>query len=147
MDQKQLCVAAKQRQGLTSDGQLALRLGVDRSRASKLVRGVSPADEAEIMMLADMAGIDPHVAFAAVHKGREKNPAKQAYWEKISMQFASVALAVMLIFTGFVGDAKSANLDLKSYKLCEIRDWKYVLIRRFKLLASMLISRLPLFAA
>lgn len=121
MDQKELCVAAKQRQGLTSDNQLALRLGVDRSRASKLVRGVSPADEAEIMMLADMAGIDPHKAFAAVHKDREKNPAKKAYWEKISIGFAMAGLAFALITTGvFVSpDATASNLPIRNlYVIC-----------------------------
>ncbi|RJG00955.1 DUF3693 domain-containing protein [Noviherbaspirillum sedimenti] len=120
MNQTQLIDAAKQQGGLTSDYKLAQALGVSTGRVSSLRNGDKAADEAEIAMLADMAGIDLHIALAAVHKNREKNPAKRAYWEKISMQFASVALAVTLVFTGFAGDARAGNGDLKSYKLCEI---------------------------
>lgn len=109
MDQIQLLDVAKQKQGLTSDYQLAQALGVRPGRISDLRTQGKPADEAELMMLADMAGVDPHVAFAAVHKSREKNPAKRAYWEKISMQFAAWMVAVMLVFTAFPGDAKAAS--------------------------------------
>jgi transcriptional regulator with XRE-family HTH domain len=94
MNQIELIVAAKQQQGLTSDNQVALRLGVTRSRVSQIARNLKPADEAEIAMLADMAGIDLHIALAAVHKDREKNPAKRAYWEKIAVQFS---MAIMLV--------------------------------------------------
>lgn len=99
MNQIELIDAAKQQQGLTSDGQLALRLGVTRSRVSQIHRNKKPADEAEISMLAEMAKIDVRVALAAVHKDREKNPAKRAYWERISTQFAvaSVAAATVVV--------------------------------------------------
>lgn len=99
MDQIGLLDAAKQQQGLTSDYALAQRLGVKGGRISDLRSGARPADEAEIMMLADMAKIEPHIAFAAVHKDREKNPAKRAYWERISTQFAvaSVAAATVVV--------------------------------------------------
>ncbi|PUA19022.1 hypothetical protein [Glaciimonas sp. PCH181] len=97
MNQIDLIDAAKQQGGLTSDNQLALRLGITRSRVSELRSGRRPADEAEIMMLADMAKVEPHVAFAAVHKELEKNPAKRAYWERISLQFAVAGVATISV--------------------------------------------------
>ena len=99
MDQIQLIVAAKQRMGLTSDYKLAQALGVSSSRVSALANGKKPADEAEISMLAEMANVDLRVALAAVHQSREKNPAKRAYWERISMQFAlgTVAAATVVV--------------------------------------------------
>jgi len=116
MDQTQLLEVAKAQQGLTSDYQLAQRLGVSTGRISSLKSGRQTADEAEISMLAEMAKIDVRVALAAVHKDREKNPAKRAYWEKISLQFALPVLLVSVCFIGFIPDA-SAQETL--YKLCE----------------------------
>lgn len=113
MDQKQLLDVAKAQQGLTSDYQLAQRLGVRPGRVSDLRTGARAADEAEIMMLADMAGIDPHKAFAAVHKDREKNPAKKAYWEKISIGFAMAGIAGALVLTGVFA---SPNADAAVYQ-------------------------------
>jgi hypothetical protein len=107
MDQKQLLDVAKSQQGLTSDYSLAQRLGVTPARVSDLRKGRRDAELTEIFMLADMAGIDPHIAAAAVHREREKNPAKRAYWEKISMQFAMAMLMVSLISIGFPTDANA----------------------------------------
>lgn len=120
MNQKELLDVAKQQQGLTSDYQLAQRLGVSTGRLSSLRKGTQTADEAEILMLADMAGIEPHKAFAAVHKDREKNPAKRAYWEKISMELAIAGLAAIVIWSGFPSDANAAPVNSPIYKLCEI---------------------------
>ncbi|SFA98591.1 hypothetical protein SAMN04515620_1112 [Collimonas sp. OK607] len=97
MNQIDLIDAAKQQQGLTSDYKLAQALGITTGRISDLQSGRRPADEAEIMMLADMAKIEPHVAFAAVHKDKEKNPAKRAYWERISLQFAVAGVATIAV--------------------------------------------------
>jgi transcriptional regulator with XRE-family HTH domain len=100
MDQKELIDAAKQRQGLTSDYSLAQRLGITRSRMSLLQSGQLSADEAEIFMLADLAGIDARAAAAAVKKGKEKNPAKRAYWERISAKFSTAILVICVsVFT------------------------------------------------
>ncbi|MFJ2989649.1 hypothetical protein ACIPF8_17425 [Collimonas sp. NPDC087041] len=107
MDQIQLIVAAKQRQGLTSDYSLAQRLGVTPSRVSALVHGKKPADEAEISMLAEMANVDLRAALAAVHQAREKNPAKRAYWERISMQFALGTVAAATV----VAEKISGNFE------------------------------------
>jgi hypothetical protein len=100
MNQNDLIDAAKLQEGLTSDYSLAQRLGIRRSRMSLLKSGRLPADEAEIFMLAEMAKIDPRIAAAAVKKEKEKNPAKRAYWEKISAQFATVLIVAFLgVFT------------------------------------------------
>lgn len=119
MDQKQLLDVAKAQQGLTSDYSLAQRLGVTTGRISELRSGKRMPDEAEIMMLADMAGIEPHKAFAAVHKDREKNPAKRAYWEKISMGFAIAGIAGMLVLVGFPEDSIAAPRHFTVETLCE----------------------------
>lgn len=119
MDQKGLIDAAKTQQGLTSDYALAQRLGIRRSRMSLLNSGALPADEAEIFMLAEMAGIDPRAAAAAVKKNREKNPAKRAYWEKISLQFALGMLLVTLCFTWNIQDSYAAPAQLTFDKLFE----------------------------
>jgi transcriptional regulator with XRE-family HTH domain len=99
MNQIELLDAAKQQQGLTSDYSLAQRLGITTARISDLRKGRKPVDEAEIFRLADMAQIDPHLAAAGVKIDREKNPAKRAYWERISTQFAvaSAAAATVVI--------------------------------------------------
>lgn len=110
MNQIDLIEAAKQQQGLTSDNQLALRLGVTRSRVSQLHQGKKPADEAEIAMLAEMAEIDVRVALAAVHKDREKNPAKRAYWEKIATQFAMAMALVTLGVTSLPREVHATEI-------------------------------------
>lgn len=99
MNVNDLLDAAKQQAGLTSDNQLALTLGIRRERISDIRSGRKPMDEAEIFMCADMAKIDAHVAAASVRLEREKNPAKRAYWERISTQFAvaSVAAATVVV--------------------------------------------------
>jgi transcriptional regulator with XRE-family HTH domain len=109
MDQKSLIVAAMKQGGLTSFYQLAQRLGVPDSRVSQLRHGQRAADEAEISMLAEMAGIDVRVALAAVHKDREKNPAKRAYWEKIAAQFALAMLMVTLGLTGLTSEVHASE--------------------------------------
>lgn len=121
MDQKQLLDVAKQQQGLTSDYKLAQRLGITSARISDLRAGRKPADEAEIFMLADMANIDPHIAAAAVKKEKEKNPAKRAYWEKISMQFALGMMLVSVCFIGDISEAVAAPAADTNYKLCELQ--------------------------
>lgn len=120
MNQKELLDVAKQQQGLTSDYQLAQRLGVSTGRLSSLRKGTQTADEAEILMLADMAGIEPHKAFAAVHKDREKNPAKRAYWEKISMELAIAGLAAMVIWSGFPTDSYAQPADNQSINYAKL---------------------------
>ncbi|WP_041741755.1 hypothetical protein [Collimonas fungivorans] len=99
MDQIGLIDAAKQQQGLTSDYKLAQALGITTARIADLRSQRRAPDDAEISMLADMAKIDLRAALAAVHKTREKNPAKRAYWERISMQFAlgSAAAATVIV--------------------------------------------------
>lgn len=117
MNQIQLLDVAKEKQGLTSDYQLAQRLGVRPGRISDLRTQGKPADEAEIAMLCDMAEIDLHIGLAAVHKDREKNPAKRAYWEKISMQFALASLLVTLGFTGLSGEAHAVESAKNNHAL------------------------------
>jgi hypothetical protein len=107
MDQNELIDAAKQQQGLTSDNQLALRLGITRMRMSDLKKGRRPVDEAEIFMLAEMAKIEPMAATALVRKETEKNPAKRAYWERISMQFALGSVAAATV----IAEKISGNFD------------------------------------
>lgn len=122
MDQIGLLDAAKQHMGLTSDNQLALRLGITRMRVSDLRNGRKPMDEAEIFMLAEMAAIDPRAAAAAARKDREKNPAKRAYWEKISLQFAVILLAVFAVVLPMKSEAKESVVAKQTtcYKLCEV---------------------------
>ena len=123
MDRIGLLEAAKQQQGLTSDNQLALTLGITRMRLSDVRSGRKPMDEAEIFMLADLAGIDPRKAAAAVKLEREKNPAKRAYWEKISMQFAMVLISLTALLGVGVSDANAAGFkDTTCYKLCVVID-------------------------
>lgn len=88
MNQTDLLDVAKTQQGLTSDAKLAQRLGITPARVSDLRKRRKPIDEAEIFMLADMANIDPHFVAASVKLEREKNPAKRAYWERLTTQFA-----------------------------------------------------------
>lgn len=88
MNQTELIDAAKQQRGLTSDYSLAQALGIRSSRVSELRSLKKYADEAEIFMLADMAGVDPHIAAAGVRIDREKSPSKKAYWERILTQYA-----------------------------------------------------------
>lgn len=114
MNQKQLIVAAMQHQGLTSFYQLAQRLGVTDSRISQLRHQQRPADEAEIMMLADMAEIDPRIAFAAVHLEREKSPAKRAYWERIAAAFSMAIFAVTIAISAFPTDAQANSIVVQS---------------------------------
>ncbi|WP_211453010.1 hypothetical protein [Collimonas antrihumi] len=97
MNQIDLIDAAKQQQGLTSDYSLAQRLGVTTARISDLRSQRRAPDDAEVSMLADMAKIDLRAALAAVHKDREKNPAKRAYWERISLQFAVAGVATIAV--------------------------------------------------
>ena len=111
MDTNGLLDAAKQQRGLTSDNQLALTLGITRMRVSDLRAGRKPMDEAEIFMLAELAEIDPRKAAAAVRKDKEKNPAKRAYWEKISIQFATVLIALTALFGAGVSDAKASGFQ------------------------------------
>jgi hypothetical protein len=118
MNQQELLDVAKQQGGLTSDYKLAQALGVTTARLSSLRSGAKPADEAEIAMLADMGKIDLHIALAAVHRDREKNPAKRAYWEKISLQFAVLIMSVFTIFGGASSDANAHEKSgVTSYKL------------------------------
>lgn len=119
MNQTELLDVAKMQQGLTSDYKLAQRLGITTARISDLRAGRKPADEAEIFMLADMAKIDPHIAAAAVRKEKEKNPAKRAYWEKISMELAIAGLAVIVVLAGLPAESYAASKTETIRKLCE----------------------------
>lgn len=107
MNQIDLIDAAKQQQGLTSDYKLAQRLGVTTARVSDLRSQRRTPDDAEISMLAEMANVDLRMALAAVHKDREKNPAKRAYWERISLQFAVAGVATIAV----VAEKISSNFE------------------------------------
>lgn len=137
MDQKQLLDAAKQQEGLTSDYELAQRLGVSTGRISQLRSGIRAADEAEISMLADMAKIDVHIALAAVHRDREKNPAKRAYWEKIAMQFSMAMLLVSVcLLTVFPRPAEAAAHSLHATNYAKSETHIYGMASAFQFSSS-----------
>lgn len=83
-----LVEAAKEKQGLTSDNQIALKLGVGRALISGWKNGISKPDGINTMKLIELSGMNAREALKLV----TENPAQQ----ELALTSSSNSLYIML---------------------------------------------------
>lgn len=105
--------AAKARLNITSDYELAKRLGIPRQGIPSIRKGERgiPLDAA--FKLAITLEMDPATVVADLESQREKNPTRRAFWDSFTShaRAAVVLVACMLAwsFSGISGDGAATH--------------------------------------
>jgi transcriptional regulator with XRE-family HTH domain len=83
MEVGQLMAKAKKNAGISSDYELAKRLGYTRAAVSRWSNDLSAPDAKAALQLAALADVEPLSAIAICELAREKKPAARAYWQRV----------------------------------------------------------------
>jgi transcriptional regulator with XRE-family HTH domain len=83
--------AAKKRNGLTSERQLAKALGISPSPFNGMVHGHYMPSDATMLRLAELAGVDPCVALLDLNAWRAKDPNVKRVYGELGKRLAHVA--------------------------------------------------------
>jgi len=98
----------KQRQGLTSNYQLAKVLEVSEQDISKCYRNLKHADEYMGTRMALALGIEPIHLLAEIRAEAEKNPKKREFWSNF-LRHAAVVTGFLVVQTlGFPSTSEAA---------------------------------------
>jgi hypothetical protein len=116
---KALLDAVKSRYKLTSDYQLAAKLGMTRQAVSLYRSEARYLDDFTALKVAELLELPEIKVIAIANAERAKRPLEKARWKELAK--ASM-LATALIGAGFLGapgEVRAGTLNLPSYTLCE----------------------------
>jgi transcriptional regulator with XRE-family HTH domain len=111
MDLSLIVAAAKARNGLPSDNQLALRLKVSRGAVCHWLQGHNVPSGDVAARLAELAGVDPDAFVAQCEAWRARSPQVRRVWERIARRLLqnAAALSVLLLLTPGTPRAQQMN--------------------------------------
>lgn len=112
---------AKEREGVTSDRQLSLRIPFNETGVSMWRMGRAWPSDAHMIRLCEMAGVDPHEGLLDLMQWRaDKKTA--AVWKQLAQRIASAAAVMLIAFGLQVFSAPSASARaLEVRTLCDNR--------------------------
>jgi len=100
----------KTRYGLTSDYQLAQKLGITRAAVSKYRNGKDLIGNPVAITIAKLLEIPPEVMVVASQAERARQPIEKAVWESILQKLGGMAAALVLGLTLTQAPDARANL-------------------------------------
>lgn len=100
--------AAKKSMGITSDNELAKRLGTTRQRISAYRLGQQSVSPETTFKLAIALNQDPAMIFADLESQREKNPKRAEFWRSFLSRATLAALLVCTLAWSAIGISDSA---------------------------------------
>jgi len=104
--------AVKKKHGLTSDYQLAGKLGLSRAAISRFQQGKDFLGDETAIKVADLLDLDPSYVAACIHSERAKQPAVKAMWKHTAeMLYGLAAVLALVAITPFALDNLPALLD------------------------------------
>lgn len=112
---------ARERAGLTSDYQLAQRLGITRQYVSKIRAETVPIPEPVADQLGELIGIDGGVVYAEMMAARAKRTDVKVFWERVARSLAATLAAVFIGVSVGVPDASARAANGSGYTLCEVK--------------------------
>jgi plasmid maintenance system antidote protein VapI len=124
MDSRTLLAAVRQRTGITSNGLLALHLGVPEKSVQRWNTLRHAPDDEMAARLAGLAGLDPDAVVAAMHAQRAQDAASRERWSRIASRLSAgavaavAAAAVLGPWDGPPDAGAGAAVQLTVYTLC-----------------------------
>ncbi|BCX89519.1 hypothetical protein MIN45_P1892 [Methylomarinovum tepidoasis] len=110
---------AKKKLGISSDNELAKRIGVNRAAVSQWKHGKSTMDVYACFQIAEILGIDPVEIITAANLEREKKEERRRYWEKFSRMRGWAAMLILGVISVIYSTPGAGNINGKKYTLCE----------------------------
>jgi hypothetical protein len=115
---KDLLAAAKKAQGIPSNYRLARVLDVPDGTVQRWHTGKNIPNDAMVLRLAEMAGLDADEVLAAIYCERTAEPEMKGVWERIAKRLhaaQAVVLAVILSASGmfYAPDAGAMPKDMR----------------------------------
>lgn len=99
MNLNELLDRVKDANGLTSDGQLAQKLDVDKRRVSAYRHGAEAPDDYACLKIAEALGKPLDTIIATVKAATEKDETRRAVWENYMKRLGGLAAAWAVILT------------------------------------------------
>jgi len=100
----------KTRFDLTSDYQLAKKLGITRAAVSRYRNGKDLIGNPVAITIANLLEIPPEVMVVASQAERARQPIEKAVWESILQKLGGMAAALVLGLTAMQAHDASANI-------------------------------------